>query len=133
MDEEEQHAGLGGGGGWAGFQTLVYDPKLSAGRGVQYSAAAAAGDVSTLLLLLLAAHGWLLTTPRRCTPRRRKWEPLMTRSQCTTTQRARKQCLPAPAGRLTAATKASSCCSAWAGEARDWAGTNMVRVRVQLS
>lgn len=66
MDEyEEQHAGLGGGGGWAGFQSLVYDPKLSAGRGVQFSAAAAAGDVSTLLLLLLlllGANRRLLTT-----------------------------------------------------------------------
>lgn len=46
MDEEEQHAGLGGGGGWAGFHTLVYDPKLQAGRGLEYSAAAQAGDVS---------------------------------------------------------------------------------------
>jgi len=45
MDEE--HRGLGMVGGWAGFQTLVYDPKLDAGRrGVAYSAAAQGGDVS---------------------------------------------------------------------------------------
>lgn len=43
---EEEHRGLGGGGGWAGFHTLVYDPKLAAGRGVEFSAAAQAGDVS---------------------------------------------------------------------------------------
>lgn len=43
---EEEHRGLGGGGGWAGFHTMVYDSKLAAGRGLEYSAAAQAGDVS---------------------------------------------------------------------------------------
>lgn len=51
MDEEEQHRGLGTlGGGWGGFQTLVYDPKLSAGRGTAYSASAAQ-DVSFAVVI----------------------------------------------------------------------------------
>lgn len=50
---EEDHRGLGVGGGWAGVQSLVYDPMLSAGRGVEFSVAAQAGDVSSAVVMLL--------------------------------------------------------------------------------
>lgn len=129
--EEEQHTGLGvSGGGWAGFQSMVYDPKLAAGRGVAYSAAAQAGDVSVCCCCcsssISVASGWLISIrvhPFKC---RKRWVPWMTLCPCTTIQRGRRLLLPAPARLWTSATRASSFCSEWAGRARGWAEMSTV-------
>ena len=140
---EEGHRGLGVGGGWAGFQSLVYDPKLAAGRGVEFSAAAQAGDVSSAVcyfcccvhfqpcISIRPAATSLTHMGAECVfvytdnpdmhachtsclsivfLYRKKLAPWMTQYQCITTLKGWTLYQPAPAGRWTPATRATSCC-----------------------